>query len=96
MGKGAIRPDKSRKPDKSPAPTREDIVGLVGDVDDAAIMAILETGASYVEVEEAARRTAGETTDPVERERHPLTGAAAAVYDILVTEPTLIPPRHDR
>jgi hypothetical protein len=96
MAHAAKRPEKSRKPNKAAPPDRETILGLVGEIDDAAVLAIQKTGATYVEVEEAARWAAGETTDPVERKRHPLTGPAAAVYDILVTEPELEPPPDDR
>jgi hypothetical protein len=88
MGTSTVRSDKSR------APTREQIVGLVGDIDDAAVVAILKTGASYVEVEEAARWAAGEAIAPVER--RPLSGPASAVHDILVTEPTFNPAPGDR
>jgi hypothetical protein len=34
-------------------PSRQDILHLMGEVDDAVVTAILTTGASYVEIEEA-------------------------------------------
>lgn len=69
----------------SSAPTRDQIISLIGDVDDATVVAILGTGASYVEIEEAARWAGGEAIAAIERV--PLSRAASAVYDILVTLP---------
>ncbi len=80
---------KTVHPEKNSAPTRAEIIGLVGDIDDATVMAILRTGASYVEIEEAARWAGGEAIPVVEPA--PLTGPAAAVYDILLADPTFAP-----
>lgn len=76
------------------APTREQIIGLTGDVDDATVMAILRTGASYVEIEEAARWAGGEAIAAIEP--FPLTGPASAVYDILITLPAFAPSAEER
>lgn len=72
-------------------PTREQIIGLVGDVDDATVMEIIKTGASYVEVETAARWASGEAA----AESEPLTGPARSVYDLLLLLPAFAP-REDR
>lgn len=85
---------KTTSPEGSSTPTREQIIDLVGDVDDATVMAILRTGASYLEVEEAARRASGEATAAVGPA--PLSGPATAVYEILLTEPDFAPPANDR
>lgn len=74
---------------KSVAPTKEQIVGLVGDVDDATVMAIIKTGASYVEVEEAARWASGVAI--TETEPAPLVGPGRAVYDMLLSLPSFAP-----
>jgi hypothetical protein len=87
-------PTRKIRPTASSAPAREQILELVGDIDDATVMAILKTGASSVEIEEAARWAAGEAVAAVER--HPLSAAASAVYDILITDPTFNPPNRDR
>jgi len=64
---------------------RDEIVRLVGDVDEMTISAIVETGASLAEIEQAARWAAG---DAVARaERHEMSGRAAAVYDLLIGDP---------
>lgn len=76
------------------APTREQIIGLVGDVDDATVMAIVDTGASYVEVEEAARWAAGEAATEIEPP--PLSGPARSVYELLLTLPSFASPDDPR
>jgi len=75
-------------------PNREQIIGLVGDVDDATVMAIVRTGASYVEVEEAARWAAGEAA--AQTEPPPLSGSARRVYEVLLTLPSFASPEDRR
>lgn len=82
------------RPQASVGSMREEIVDLVGDIDDATVTAILKTGASLVEIEEAARWATGEAIAVVER--RPLSGPASAVYDILVTTPTFYPASGER
>lgn len=67
-------------------PTREEVVQIVGDLDDAVVAAILATGAAVSEVEEAAWRATGKAVSRAEAQ--PLSAPAEAVYDILVTTPT--------
>ena len=79
---------------KPTPPTHEDIIEIVGDLDDATVAAILATGASVAEVEEAARRAGGETNSATEI--HPLSPSAEAVYDILMTTPAFTPQSNER
>ena len=75
----------------SPMPllTQDDIIGLVGAVDDSIISAILATGASYTEIEQAVRwlRADAEGLRP---SAHWLTPAAELVCDMLVTTGALV------
>ncbi len=64
-------------------PTAQDITRLFGSISDETIVAVLETKASYGELEEVALRLAQED-DVLGDLRRPLVGAAARVYDILV------------
>lgn len=65
-----------------PKITRDQVVDVLGAIDDAIIVAIIETGATIEELEEAAEWAAGESDVMGEMERK-LAGAASAVYDIL-------------
>ena len=64
----------------------EDVTTVVGSIDPSALVAIVNTGATYAEIEEAAMWARGELEVPGEEE-HPLKGTAADVYDILVDDP---------
>ena len=66
-------------------PTAEQIVGIAGPLTDARIMAIIATGATIEEVEEAAAWADGEN-DVMGDLRIRATRPVAAVYDILTTE----------
>jgi hypothetical protein len=65
--------------------TAEQIIDIVGPLTDARIMAIIATGATVEEVEEAAAWADGES-DVMGDLRLRATGPVAAVYDILRTE----------
>jgi len=65
--------------------TRESVVATVGEIDDERIAAIIATGATVEALEEAAAWAAGES-DVMGEERKPLSGAAAAIYDILAQD----------
>lgn len=69
--------------------TRDEIVRLVGDVDQMTISAIVETGASLAEIEQAAHWAAGDTV--ARAERHEMSGRAEAVYDLLMDDPAFAP-----
>lgn len=65
-------------------PTGEDIVHLFGPINDQVVVDILDVGATYKELEEVALQLAQED-DVLGDMRLPLTGAAARVYDILMS-----------
>lgn len=69
---------------------REDVVGLVGDVSDATVAAILAVGPSYADLEIAYSCLVG--YDREEGELGPLDGNAARIYGILQADPTFAPP----
>lgn len=65
--------------------TQQEIKGILGNLDDASIAAILEIGPSVKELEEAMAWASGESDVMGELER-PLDGAVASVYDILTQD----------
>jgi hypothetical protein len=73
----------------SPALTRTDIIQLAGELEDAAITAILESGATYAELEEALMWANGDASE-MRRQNHELSAVAAIVYDILLSDPAFI------
>jgi hypothetical protein len=77
------------------APRRQDVIHLAGDLDDAAIVAILATGASYLEIEEAVKWAGGDS-EQLAKAGRTLTPPAQRVYDILVTDPGFVPPGPER
>lgn len=62
-----------------------EITELLGDIEAAKMEAILATGATLAQIEEAEAWAAGESDILGDLER-PLSGAVAAVYEILRTE----------
>jgi hypothetical protein len=79
----------------SPALTREDVIHLLGELDDAVLAAILRTGATYAELEEAQIRALGDAAD-LGKEGHEPSPAAEAVYEILMRDPTFLEMERDR
>ncbi len=76
----------ANQPPSPPAkPSREDVLHLVGDIDDATVTEILRTGASYVEIEEAAAWLSGEG-EQLGKAGRGLSTTAEAVYEILATD----------
>jgi len=67
------------------AVTHDMVVGLVGEIGNAKIAAILAAGPTLEDLEEAVAWAAGES-DVMGEERLPLSGVAAQVYDILKAE----------
>ena len=67
------------------AVTHEMVVGLIGEIGNAKIAAILAAGPTPEDLEEAVAWAAGES-DVMGEERLPLTGVAARVYDILTAD----------
>ncbi len=68
--------------------THDDLRRLCGDIIDWKLSAIIETGASIEEVEEAVAWASGEN-DVMGEARKPLSGTVAAVYDILTADDEL-------
>lgn len=66
---------------------RQGLGELLRHLDDSKIAAVIATGATLAQVEEALLWAEGES-DVLGKTNHPLTGAAALVYDILTTEET--------
>jgi hypothetical protein len=67
-------------------PSRDEVVRLVGDVDDAVVAAIVATGATYIEIEEAVNWLSGDP-EGLARLGRSLSPAAQAVCDILAADP---------
>ncbi len=65
--------------------TREQVIDVLGDIDDAKIADIIATGATYEDLEEAAVWAAGED-DVMGKLRRPLVGVAARVHEILTAD----------
>lgn len=65
---------------------RESVRAIVGELSDARVAAILKTGATVEQLEEAAALAAGES-DVVGQEGHQTSRIVAALYDILMPEP---------
>ncbi|MCP4316341.1 MAG: hypothetical protein GY789_10070 [Hyphomicrobiales bacterium] len=65
-------------------PKSDDIFRLFGPITDQVVVDILEVDASFNELEEVALRLAQED-DVLGEMRRPLTGAAAQIYDILMS-----------
>lgn len=80
-------PKRLVKPVKQPTPSRDDVIRLVGDIDDAVVATILGTGATYLEIEEAVKWATGAAED-LAKQRRELGPRAEAVYDILISDPS--------
>ena len=65
--------------------THDEVVRLCGDVEDWKVGAIIETGASQAELEQAVAWSMGED-DVMGEERKPLTGRVAQVCEILTRD----------
>jgi hypothetical protein len=65
----------------------KDIAHLVGDLDDATIAAILATGATYAEIEQALKWLGGGREEP-RLNSEGLSPTAERVYEILLSDPT--------
>lgn len=64
--------------------THEDVVDVVGHLEDDKVAAVIATGATLEELVEAYAWASDETDALADQEKS-LTGAVAAVYDILVS-----------
>jgi hypothetical protein len=62
-----------------------DVKELLGDIAELDAAAIIATGATRAELEQAVYYARG-YGDVVDRSGHPLTGAAAQIYEILIAD----------
>ncbi len=85
----------SISPRNKTRPTHDDIVHLVGDVDDATVVAIEATRATHTEIEEAVKWASGDA-EQLGKAGRQLSAAAEAVYNILLTDPSFGPPERER
>lgn len=65
---------------------RKDIAHLVGDLEDGTIAAILASGATYAEIEQALKWLGGGRDEP-RLNAEGLSPRAEAVFDILIADP---------
>lgn len=70
---------------KTQLPSNKDIVRLFGPIQDHSVAEILALVPTYEELERVAAYVAGES-DVMGEERHPLSGIAASVYEIVVRD----------
>jgi len=75
---------ETSNPDRM-AVTAQDIVRVCGRIDDTKLIAIMEVKPSLEELEEAAAWLADEG-DPLREMKRPLSGKAAAIFEILEPE----------
>ena len=75
----------------SAAATREELLRLVGDIDERKIIDILALHPTVAEIEQAALWTGGDG-DILAKGGHPLSGIAAEVLDILAADEEEEPP----
>ena len=68
-----------------PAMTKDDVVRLMGPVSDHTVVEILQLKADMADLEAVAMRLAQEN-DVLGKARKALSGAAAAIYDIVVRD----------
>lgn len=71
--------------------TRDDLLRLVGDVDERKILEILALHPTMAEIEQVALWAAG-NGDVLGKSGHPLSGTAAEVFDILTADEEEEPP----
>ena len=68
--------------------THDEVVSLVGALDDSTIASIVSTGATYADIEQALEALGCEVAYD---ERQSLSPAAEAVHDILSSDPAFSP-----
>jgi hypothetical protein len=68
---------------RAPELTHEEVTRICGDLEERKVAAILATGASLAELEEAIAWATGES-DVMGEARLPVAGTVAQLYDILV------------
>ncbi|MDP2620786.1 MAG: hypothetical protein Q8P46_11535 [Hyphomicrobiales bacterium] len=71
--------------DRRAAATHDDLIHIIGEIDNGTAAAILALGPTVAEVEQAFMWISGEGA-VVDRSGHPLAGKTAAIVDILAAE----------
>lgn len=84
-------PTQSRTGAPPARATRDDLLRLVGDVDERKLLDILALHPTVAEIEQAAHWAAGDG-DVLAKGGHPLVGTAAEVVDILTADEEEEPP----
>lgn len=77
--------NKARRHEPHAHPTLQEIQELTGIDDPVKCLRILQTGATFAEIEQALAWARG-TAEPLGEEERPLAGRVAAVYDILTED----------
>lgn len=72
-----------------------DVIRLAGDLDDETVVAVIATGATCTDVEQAVKWANGDAEE-LGKSGHPLIGASAAVFDILMASPAFATPDGER
>ena len=85
----------NRIPSSAAKPAHDDIIHLVGDVEDATIVAIEATRASHAEIGEAVKWATGDA-EQLGKAGRALSGPAEAVYNILLSDPAFAPLDRER
>lgn len=78
------KPHQTSQPENDRPLMHDDIVHIVGDLEDSKIAAILAIAPTAQEVEAAVLWAEAES-DVVDELEQPLTGATALIYEILIT-----------
>lgn len=63
----------------------DDLKRILGEIEDAKVLEILNLNPTEVDLEEAAEWAVGDG-DIIDRQGHPLTGKAARIFDILMRD----------
>jgi hypothetical protein len=71
--------------------SHDELLRVVGDVDESKLLAILALRPTIAEVEEAATWATG-SGDMLGKTGHPLTGVVAQVFEILTADDEELPP----
>jgi hypothetical protein len=82
-------------PRTTSVPGKDDVMHLVGPVDDDVVTAILATGAGYGDIASAVNCMAGDPARATRR-RQMLSRQAAEVYEILASDPMFADDLSDR
>ena len=88
-------PEARKPPRRTPSPTRDEIVGLLGDVEDALVAAVQARGASLEDIAEAVRWATGDA-EQLGKDKRQMSPAAEAIYDLLMSDPSFASAERER